>query len=218
MDILSTMDSFQEQFFPSPSLPSITINSNLIRFDNKIVKDVYHQAHKAWMQMKERTPEENRWSEYVYCLESYLVEGSKDTYEVAARFAKEYGFDSVVDIGCACGAQGNLFSQVGIQYLGVEVCKMKMFPETEGVSYLFAKYPCQLPETKSNVLGVSNLCVGYLCCEYESIAKQFDNFLLCSCREAYDALGAYYETARTVIDPTGKVENRWVWYSKSKLR
>lgn len=144
--------------------------------------------------------------DYCYCLEAYM-EASSTVYQAIVRFAMEHEFDTVVDIGCACGVQGDLFRQVGIQYLGIECCSMKMFP---GIKYLQKKYPCELDlQPMGKVLGVSNLCVGFLIESYQEIASQFHDFLLCSCREGYDGLAQYYDTHVILQEPE---QIGLVWY------
>lgn len=210
-------DPGSESFRPDEYWPTLTLPERKFSLSPVEAEREYHSAYQKSCQFKLGTPEEFLWTEYAYCLCSYLVEGSHETYETAAWFAKEFGFDTVVDIGCACGVQGNLFHQVGVRYLGIEMCKTMSFPEKEGLSYLHAKYPCPLPELKGKVLGVSNLCVGYLCDAYQEIAAQFDNFLLCSCRDGYNGLSQFYESQTRIIDRANP-NDKWVWFQNPKGR
>lgn len=216
MEIL-VQDPWLDQFCPADTLPTITLSDKMVFFHGAAEK-AYQEANEKWKKLSRNDPDEWPLCEYSYCLESYLVEGSKETYESAARFAKEFGFDTVADIGCACGVQGDLFHQVGVGYLGIEVCTTMLWPEQEGLKFLHAKYPCPLPKLAGKVLGVSNLCVGYQCTDYLEISEQFDDFLLCSCRDGYDGLGAFYESATRIIDPAGRHDDRWVWYHGSKRK
>lgn len=189
-------------FSPNPDWPALHLKMEY-QFNLKKVREE-HKRNLAQVISKN----DSELDEYCYCLEAYM-EASCKVYQAAARFAAENGFDTVVDIGCACGTQGDLFEQVGVKYIGIEACRMKMFP---GIQFIQKTYPCALDlDSMGIVLGVSNLCVGFQVESYQEIAEQFSDFLLCSCREGYDGLAKYYDKHVIIQEPD---HFGWVWYQK----
>lgn len=157
--------------------------------------------------------------EYLYCITAAFSINTFEDYFTAYKVAVRNGFDTVIDIGCAAGHQAELFRGSTVRYVGIESCPGHFWRPDE-ITYFTQKYPCSIPNKimDRRVLGVSRLCVGYLTIDYESIAQQFNSFLLSGPPDACIALSGLYETAVSIIDPENQAHPKaWTWFQNSKL-
>ena len=143
---------------------------------------------------KEEQREYDRLEDQLYCISSYQ-EGHKEWYEAVAKYAKELGLKKVYDIGCCYGYQSEEFIKLGLQYVGIEICRyMKDNAYNLGnqnVEYIFKKYPCEIHPEKDSI-AISHLCIGFLINteeELKTLYDQFDNVLIdTSCGGKLDRL------------------------------
>lgn len=162
--------------------------------------------------------EQQKLDEYLYCIEEIFEGRTIADYFTAFKLAAQQGFDTFVDIGCATGHQSELFRNSGIQYVGIESCP-GLFWRPDETTYIEARYPCKIPQEvmDNKVMGASRLCVGYLTCDYEAIASQFDAFLLSAPALACESMARLYKESFAVRDHECP-DNHWVWFHQSKLK
>ena len=126
----------------------------------------------------------NGWSnEKIYCFESFMTEGSLDTYLAIVKECKEHGMEHAYDIGCCTAFQAKLFRKAGIEYTGIDVTfsSINDAPKGRGMEYLRRPYPFPIYiRDKDHSVAVSNLCLGYLIRPtgeaYTQLAKDFRFF------------------------------------------
>ena len=128
----------------------------------------------------------NGWSgEKVYCLDSFMQEGSKELYFSIAKECKKNGMTHVYDIGCCVAFQAKIFNAMGMKYTGIEMSRQSIHdsPRGKNINYANASYPFSIRVLdKKHAVAISNLCLGYELdgkdesLKYDRLAKDFDNF------------------------------------------
>lgn len=152
-------------------------------------------------------------SEFTYGVESFYVENGAFDYATAFSFARQMGYETFVDVGCADGIQSELIYGTPMQYIGIEPSG-GIFWRPGTNQYIREKFPCTIPVTKK-VLGASRLCTGYLMTDYASIAEKFNDFLLDGPIEAAVELSRYYRTVHILHDDRNPNTNGWIWFHDS---
>lgn len=166
----------------------VVININL---GSREAKD---RLNKVWEEdvKKDRLIEENCEGKYLdlmssqknYSLMATMSE-SWDNYEFIVRYCLENNINGVVDIGCAYGFQGELFDVFGIDYIGVDCIKRTTIVDdfnkgimddtlyrSDDFTYIYGYYPeIILPEYTQDYLGVSSMCLTWLCRSEDELIK-----------------------------------------------
>lgn len=111
---------------------------------------------------------------------AFLFESVMRKYSIAAAFAHEKGFKTVVDIGNPTTEQSEWFQRMGISHIGVGVSTTSYIAGPEDIGEKWGANPCVLPPfDKQTTLGISQLCVGYLIWDsYRALYNRFDHLLL----------------------------------------
>ena len=99
--------------------------------------------------------------EYDYCkMESYgLFEIYEDFLEAILKLEEKP--KRVIDIGSNMNQYAYIFENVGIDYIGIDVCKHFVPYESEHSKFIWAKYEDVADLFKDDIL-ISDLCVNYL--------------------------------------------------------
>ena len=150
----------------------------------------------------------------LYELCSYFSENSVEMYTAAAAFAKDYGFTSVIDLGCASGFPEELFESVGIDYLGIS----PESPSNRGgcKHHLAGRYPNDINRAAlpSNALLISRLCVGYFISSPEDLAQlahDFPYILLSAPDGTINQLRRHFATVIPVLGNDGEY---WMYFER----
>ena len=150
----------------------------------------------------------------VYELCSYFGENTIEMYTAAAAFTKDYGFTSVIDLGCASGFPEELFESIGIGYLGIS----PESPSNRGgcKHHLAGRYPNDINRAAlpSNALLISRLCVGYFISSPEDLAQlahDFSCMLLSAPESTTNLLRRYYTTVMPVLGNDGEY---WMYFER----
>lgn len=99
--------------------------------------------------------------EYDYCkMESYdLFEIYEDFLEAILKLEEKP--KRVIDVGSNMNQYAYIFENVGIDYIGIDVCKHFAPYESEHSKFIWAKYEDVADLFKDDIL-ISDLCVNYL--------------------------------------------------------
>ena len=156
-----------------------------------------------------------------YCIDSFFSEGSRGNYEFIRDFMLRMGISKLYDIGCAYGYQSECFLDTGISYVGINDIK-NPFWNQDRYEYCVGKYPQISVADPEDALGVTVLCLTWLCydetgltCDEQmaQLAKDFKHALVFVNRENLDIVKEYWQSV-VKVDTNSNNEFGCFYYLK----
>lgn len=156
----------------------------------------YTQLRKESINLSKDVSGWNTFDHACYLFEEPYECDTFQLYNAFAEWADSSGFDSVFDIGCAGGYQGEFFKLYDIKYYGINDSDSDYFYRNAWNQYIIQKYPCSIKST--NALAVSNFCLGYFDdneAKAKQLAEDFETVLIGATNDEilHDVYGKYFD-------------------------
>lgn len=156
----------------------------------------YSQMRKESAYLSEEASGWTTFTKACYLFEEPYECDTFQLYNAVAEWADVNGFDTVFDIGCAGGYQGEFFKLHGIKYFGIDDHDTDYFYRNAWNQYIIQKYPFSIKST--NAIAISNFCLGYFGnndTKAKQLAEDFETVVIGNTNDVvlYDVYGKYFD-------------------------